>query len=485
MKSSKSSATIAVIILGTVTAVAVILSFICFMATSRGKSGNDFYIEYIANIPTSPHSMRITIVTIETRTGHPFDEINRCHNENVSRYASRHGYEYVFKTDYTPVPGPLTEDGRSVSPYWLKLMLVQDILYRTDPVAPNAVMWLDSDAIIGQTQVSLESVFDLQKNGASSVYIGCDSDSHVLCAGVFLIKNSTEGRGFVDACLHDYMRKAKFCYSNNHADGLNGVWAGPCYEQGVMNKRLRGEDKSILYVLPKEVVDNGGTSMDRAMILHYFGDKQKTLVRMRNMLGRQVGILGTLPKNIHRVRAAVLLTVHATESRQTMYMRRLEWWRASGLPIYLVCSFGAGHMGEDPNFLSFSQDGLKVTNNNTSEVERVSVLNAMHRFPLDDYDMLFKVTGTYIAPCLSECLSYILPTTDLVLQHRCTKTLHNTEIIGARPSIMRELMKYKTHLSLQKSLYKFAQTRTVQRLPPIGISHTFRTASNGITLAYL
>jgi hypothetical protein len=252
-----------------------------------------------------------------------------------------------------------------------------------------------------------------------------------------------------------------------------------------MNKRLRGKDKSILYVLPKEVVDNGGTSNDRAVILHYFGDKTRTWVRMRTMLGRQVGILGTLPQNIHRVRVAVLLTVHATESRKTMYMRRLLWWRASGLPIYLVCSFGAGHMGEDPNCLSLCQEDQKVTNGNTSKVERVSVLKAMHHFPLDDYDMVFKVTGTHIVPCLSECLSYISPDTEIVLQHRRTKSMQNIEVIGARPSIMRELMKYKTDLSLQKSLYIFAQTRTVQRLPPIGISHNFRTPSDGISLTYL
>ena len=143
-----------------------------------------------------------------------------------------------------------------------------------------------------------------------------------------------------------------------------------------MNERLvTGEDKECLYVLPRTIVDNGGSWQDGAMIMHFYGDKSLSVKHLHQLRAHHIktGILGYVQPSVATKfqSCCVLLTVYATESRKSMYLRRLEWWRASGLPVYLVCSKGDGHMGDHPNTLSFSQDQPEATTN-PSATERAA-----------------------------------------------------------------------------------------------------------------
>ena len=90
------------------------------------------YLEYITGLEDVNQKLKIVIVTLETRKGHIFDEINYLHNTAISNYANRHGYEYIFKDQYTP--NQITT--HTISPYWLKLFMVRDVLYREGHVKP-------------------------------------------------------------------------------------------------------------------------------------------------------------------------------------------------------------------------------------------------------------------------------------------------------------------------------------------------------------
>ena len=65
-------------------------------------------------------------------------ELNYLHDEAISNYANQHGYEYIFRDQYTPVPehtlNQITQ--RIISSYWLKLFMVRDVLYREGHVKP-------------------------------------------------------------------------------------------------------------------------------------------------------------------------------------------------------------------------------------------------------------------------------------------------------------------------------------------------------------
>ena len=437
------------------------------------------YLEYITGLEDVNQKLKIVIVTLETRKGHIFDEINYLHNTAISNYANRHGYEYIFKDQYTP--NQITT--HTISPYWLKLFMVRDVLYRTG--APDLVVWMDSDAIICHINMRIETVLFSPKYEGAAVYIGTDHNSDTLCAGVFFIRNNADGRNFVDDCLRDYEMNRAYCYGEGNVDGLRGRWAGACYEQGVMNTRLNSSDRSILQVLPRGIIYNGGRLKHGAMITHVYGDKQNTVREMRLLNAYHSTLLGARPPVAPRLRVAVVLTMYATESRKNMYMRRLEWWRSSGLPVYLVCSKGDGHMGEHKNNFYFRQNEPKVKKN-PSNAERASLLMFMKQFNCRDYDIIFKVTGKYIIPCLPELMKYILPTTDIVLQHRNDQGYQYCEIFGIRPNLMNSLMCYQTALPLEKSLAQFCHGHNIQRLPPIGIKPDWRTTrSHGDTLTYL
>ena len=96
------------------------------------------YLEYITGLEDVNQKLKIVIVTLETRKGHIFDEINYLHNTAISNYANQHGYEYIFRDQYTPVPehtlNQITQ--RIISSYWLKLFMVRDVLYREGHVKP-------------------------------------------------------------------------------------------------------------------------------------------------------------------------------------------------------------------------------------------------------------------------------------------------------------------------------------------------------------
>ena len=85
--------------------------------------------------------------------------------------------------------------------------------------------------------------------GEPDIIIGKDVQSkynytYILCAGVFLIKNSDIGKNFIDDCLLEIDKKP-YCIKNGK---LQGLWAGECYEQGIMNLFCKGKYKNYYYL---------------------------------------------------------------------------------------------------------------------------------------------------------------------------------------------------------------------------------------------
>ena len=208
---------------------------------------------------------RIAILTLETRASQPHTAV---HNASCTAYAARHGYEYVFVSEFSH------EEEMPV--YWQKLQAMQATMLRTDRF--DYVLWLDSDTVIAHPKVRLEAVINLAPN--ATIFIGEDPPGiaeNVLCAGVFMLRNDDRGKGFLKDCLDTY-RQRKSCRDGVGKLALNGPWAGPCYEQGVMNELLRGAYAADVVTLPSWIVSNDSNankSLD-AFIVHRWGDKTVT-----------------------------------------------------------------------------------------------------------------------------------------------------------------------------------------------------------------
>jgi len=206
---------------------------------------------------------KIAFLTTEDRD---FDYI-KLHDRSFERYCQKNGYEYIR----------LDNCEKSVATtYWCKIYKVKELLFSNKY---DYVVWVDSDTIISNKDVSVDSL--ISKYGEKDIIIGLDIFIGSLigirsyCAGVFFIKNSEVGKQFINDCI-DHINDHPKCIVDSKEQG---VWAGVCYEQGAMNKLLKGKYSEYTYV------DNnydiiytpvfGGNPKTSALILHLAGTKKE------------------------------------------------------------------------------------------------------------------------------------------------------------------------------------------------------------------
>jgi hypothetical protein len=175
---------------------------------------------------------KIAFLTTEDRD---FDYI-KLHDQSFEEYCKKYDYEYIR----------LNNCEKSVATtYWCKVFKVNELL---NSGKYDYVVWVDSDTIISNKEVSIDSL--ISKYGEKDIIIGMDIffggliGLVVYCAGVFLIKNSEIGKNFISDCIK-YLKDHKKCIVNNEEKGL---WAGICYEQGVMNKLSKEKYDEYTYV---------------------------------------------------------------------------------------------------------------------------------------------------------------------------------------------------------------------------------------------
>jgi len=209
--------------------------------------------------PVKHRKRNILIITAENRTGKYID----YHNLNFKKYADIQGYTYAL-LENCPKEVATT--------YWCKIHKVKEALPYYD-----YVMWADSDTIVPDLSKSLDDL--ISRYGEPDVIIGKDTwwskNIHILNAGLFLIKNSETGHQFLDDCL-DFIANKKDCIKDNKEQGM---WAGICYEQGVMNLLVRekysdktlvdNEGKFFLNVVDK--IENNEEKIYKTLFLHLAG----------------------------------------------------------------------------------------------------------------------------------------------------------------------------------------------------------------------
>lgn len=193
---------------------------------------------------------KIAIITIETRDN--LKDVVEVHNKSLNKYCSRYGYDYIFKNSYKS----------DLPVYWYKMLIVKEYLPEYD-----YVLWLDSDTIICDYSVRLEWIIQEGKD----IYIGRDYPSftsNVFCAGIFMIKNSEEGKNFINDCINGFINN-DYCKEDGKP-ALKGAYAGLCYEQGMMNYLMKGKYKKNTLTLPDRIFNNSVFWRTNSFILHYY-----------------------------------------------------------------------------------------------------------------------------------------------------------------------------------------------------------------------
>lgn len=173
---------------------------------------------------------KFAIITFEDRK----DEYTELHNKNIQNYCDKWNYKYLFY------------DKCENNVYWCKMYMVLNALKSGDY---DYVMWMDSDSVIKNNNVSLDSIVNKY---SSDIFMTFDNGRSVFNAGIFIIKNSPIGISYMEDCIKN---NRKICLVPDSLQ-LRGQWAGLCYEQGVMNKLIFDKYEKYSTGLPKYIVYN-------------------------------------------------------------------------------------------------------------------------------------------------------------------------------------------------------------------------------------
>lgn len=210
-------------------------------------------------------NIRILIISFDNRTNLKYLEL---HNNNIINYCKKWKnmyYEFINKCDHNV--------------YWCKLYL---ILEKLNSNKYDYIMWMDTDSIIINNNLSLKEIVS---SYSSDIFISHDNipiTINTLCSGVFIIKNSANGKNFIHDCIN-YYEKSNCKTSNNK---LLGIWAQKCYEQGSMNYYIYEKYLDYTTILKSDIINNTNNCIKNSFILHKFGSSEEDIYKCFNNILR-------------------------------------------------------------------------------------------------------------------------------------------------------------------------------------------------------
>jgi hypothetical protein len=211
---------------------------------------------------------KILFLTVEDRD----EKYITLHDNSFKEYSESNGYSYIREYKCTP----------DISTYWCKIYRVKEYLEKNEY---DYIVWVDSDTIITDQEKSIDDY--ISKYGEKDIFIGTEPYNILIKnfvlynAGIFIIKNSTVGKNFINDCILYLSHKSR-CIKKSKEQGL---WGGICYEQGVMNIYLKGKYSKYTYVDYKKQIFNNYMGMyslftrrnkvNRGLILHLPGQNSE------------------------------------------------------------------------------------------------------------------------------------------------------------------------------------------------------------------
>lgn len=195
------------------------------------------------------------------------------------QYCSLYNYDYIFITKKY-----------NISPYWIKVKLVQDILLTNKY---KGILWLDTDAVINDFSISLDNIQIPNK----SMYYSYAFDWYInekkyplthFNAGVWFVLNDKQGKNIMNDWMLLYNENVWHRVKKNQGIKQSGwecddcEWSGKEYEQGAF-KNIILKYKKYCYQYPYYFLHSSDINRiltnKQCFTYHFFGDyyKKKTL----------------------------------------------------------------------------------------------------------------------------------------------------------------------------------------------------------------
>ena len=215
--------------------------------------------------PNKPNKkLTMQFVTLETRSSPEILEMVKIHNDNIEKYVGLHSeYKYLFTNSFKS----------NLSPYWQKFLILRQLLQTS---SAEVVVWLDSDVIFRDLSFRFDEII---LKSSASIFIGSEGwfKNNLNCGVMFLCNNDTS-RAVLDDCLYTYLGR-KTCFAT--VDGLNSVWAGKCFEQGILNELYQKKYRCDIQLFGSEV--SNCTDITDSPVNHIHGPKKPALLKMQKL----------------------------------------------------------------------------------------------------------------------------------------------------------------------------------------------------------
>jgi hypothetical protein len=164
---------------------------------------------------------KVAIVQFDDRPDNVLWPLNALMARNA-QYAKAHGYHYEFsRQTETDIP-----------PHWNKIFLVERFL----GAGYDIVAWLDSDAVVHDFSIAIESLFEKDTGFVFSSDLPIWRAESPINAGVFFARGEF-GRTLMrewGALFPAPLWRKK----DNTWNFAEHAWAGPAYEQGAFSEKL-------------------------------------------------------------------------------------------------------------------------------------------------------------------------------------------------------------------------------------------------------
>lgn len=138
------------------------------------------------------------------------------------------------------------------------------------------VIWMDSDTVIKNFNVNIGKILNMYQ---SDIFLGSDNNSFydITNAGIIIIKNSLTGKKFLIDCINSMNQKCL-----NEDNTLKGIWAGSCYEQGVINLLIVEKYANYTTILTNDIIFNYNMCSDDVFIMHLYASSNAKRVKCFN-----------------------------------------------------------------------------------------------------------------------------------------------------------------------------------------------------------
>lgn len=190
------------------------------------------------------------------------------------------------------------------------------------------------------------------------------------------------------------------------------------------------------------------------------------------------------------IKCCIFLTMYVKNNVQLYEKRVKRWLDETDFDIFIVDSSGVGikQTNERLKQYVFTQNS-NFERVSVSVSEKNSILNAIEYFNDDflDYDIIFKITGKYFIPNFDYVITTIPNDTDIIFQNLQITHGQNTELIGFRPDLIKDIILNISHEKSFENVMREVQYNnefTKYRLQPL-ILDEYAKRSDGSTLVYL